>query len=81
MSRKLDKGGSVYLDLTVPDFSKMPLGLTTIALGFAGGLGCRWAVRPHPVCLPHWLQSCAADLAGLPSPVATQSRRRGASAK
>jgi hypothetical protein len=37
MSKKLDKGGSVYLDLTVPDFSKAPLGLTTIALGFDGG--------------------------------------------
>jgi VWFA-related protein len=37
MSRKLDKGGSVYLDLTVPDFSKTPLTLTTIALGYSGG--------------------------------------------
>lgn len=37
MSKKLDKGGSVYLDLTVPDFSKMPLALTPIAIGFAGG--------------------------------------------
>ena len=37
MSKKLDKGGSVYLDITVPDFAKAPLALTTIALGFAGG--------------------------------------------
>lgn len=37
MSKKLDRGGSVYLDITVPDFSKTPLALTTIALGFADG--------------------------------------------
>ncbi|HUR21048.1 MAG TPA: VWA domain-containing protein [Vicinamibacterales bacterium] len=37
MSKKVGKGGSVYLDLTVPDFSKMPLALTSIALGFADG--------------------------------------------
>lgn len=37
MSKKLDKGGSVYLDVTVPDFSKTPLALSGISLGFADG--------------------------------------------
>jgi hypothetical protein len=37
MSKKLDKGGSVYLDITVPDFSKTPLALSAIALGFGDG--------------------------------------------
>ncbi len=37
MSKKLDKGGSVYLDITVPDFSKTPLALSRIALGFGDG--------------------------------------------
>ena len=37
ISRKLDKGGSVYLDITVPDFSKTPLALSRIALGFGDG--------------------------------------------
>jgi len=37
MSKKLGTGGSVYLDLTVPDYSKMPLALSAIALGFADG--------------------------------------------
>lgn len=37
ISKKLDKGGSVYLDITVPDFSKTPLALTAIALGYADG--------------------------------------------
>jgi hypothetical protein len=37
MSKKLDKGGSVYLDIIVPDFSSQPLALTAIALGFADG--------------------------------------------
>lgn len=37
LSKKLNKGGSVYLEITVPDFAKMPLALTTIALGFADG--------------------------------------------
>ena len=37
ISKKLGTGGSVYLDITVPDFSKLPLALTTIALGFADG--------------------------------------------
>lgn len=37
MSRKLGTGGSVYLDVTVPDFSKAPLALTRIALGYEGG--------------------------------------------
>jgi len=37
MSKKLSKGGSVYLDVTVPDFSKTPLALSTISLGFVGG--------------------------------------------
>jgi VWFA-related protein len=36
MSKKLDKGGSVYLDITVPDFSKA-LSLSGMALGFADG--------------------------------------------
>jgi len=37
MSKKLGTGGSVYLDITVPDFARTPLALTTIALGFADG--------------------------------------------
>lgn len=37
MSKKLDRGGSVYLDVTVPDFSKTPLALSWIALGYADG--------------------------------------------
>jgi VWFA-related protein len=37
MSKKLDRGGSVYLDVTVPDFSKTPLALSGIALGYADG--------------------------------------------
>ena len=37
ISRKLGKGGSVYLDVTVPDFPKIPLALTPIAIGFQGG--------------------------------------------
>lgn len=37
LSKKLGTGGSVYLDITVPDFSTTPLALTTIALGFADG--------------------------------------------
>ena len=37
MSKKLDRGGSVYLDITVPDFSKTPLALSGMALGYADG--------------------------------------------
>jgi len=37
VSKNLGTGGSVYLNLTVPDFSNAPLALTTIALGFADG--------------------------------------------
>jgi tannase/feruloyl esterase len=37
MSRKLGKGGSVYLDVTGPDFSKSALAVTGISLGFADG--------------------------------------------
>jgi hypothetical protein len=37
ISKKLGAGGSVYLDITVPDFSNAPLALTAIALGFADG--------------------------------------------
>ena len=37
LSKKLDRGGSVFLDITVPDFSKTPLALTPIALGYADG--------------------------------------------
>jgi VWFA-related protein len=36
-SAKLDKGGSVYLAVDVPDFSKMPFGLTDLVLGYADG--------------------------------------------
>jgi VWFA-related protein len=36
-SAKLAKGGSVYLMLDVPDFSKAPLSLTGIVLGYANG--------------------------------------------
>ncbi len=55
MSRKLDKGGSVYLDITVPDFSKMPLALTTIALGYADGARVpvgRTSATPGPPDIP-----------------------------
>ncbi len=37
MSAKLGTGGSVYLDITVPDYSKTALALSGIALGFADG--------------------------------------------
>jgi VWFA-related protein len=37
MSKKLNKGGSVYIDVTVPEFSKSPLALSAIAIGFADG--------------------------------------------
>lgn len=37
MSKKLQKGGSVYLDLVVPDFSKAPIALSNIAIGYADG--------------------------------------------
>ena len=37
MSKKLNTGGSVYLDITVPEYSKMPLALSRIAIGFADG--------------------------------------------
>jgi VWFA-related protein len=37
ISKKLGKGGSVYLDVTVPDFSNAPLALTAIAIGFFDG--------------------------------------------
>lgn len=37
LSKKLDKGGSVYLDIVVPDYPKAPLAITTIALGYADG--------------------------------------------
>lgn len=36
-SKKLGKGGSVYADLTVPDFTKAPLVLSPIVLGYADG--------------------------------------------
>lgn len=36
-SRKLGQGGSVYLNLVVPDFSRAPLAVTGIALGYADG--------------------------------------------
>ncbi len=37
VSKTLGTGGSVYLDLTVPDFSEAPLALTTVAIGLADG--------------------------------------------
>ncbi len=37
LSKKLDKGGSVYLDIVVPDYSKAELAVTPIALGYADG--------------------------------------------
>lgn len=37
MSKRLNKGGSVYFDVTVPDFTRAPLLLTSIALGYADG--------------------------------------------
>ena len=36
-SKKLGKGGSVYADLAVPDFTKAPLVLSPIVLGYADG--------------------------------------------
>ncbi|MEZ5320307.1 MAG: VWA domain-containing protein [Vicinamibacterales bacterium] len=36
-SAKLDLGGSVYLSLDVPEFSKAPLVLTDLAIGYARG--------------------------------------------
>lgn len=37
ISTRLNKGGSVYLDVTVPDFAKVPLALSGIALGYSDG--------------------------------------------
>ena len=37
MSKKLGKGGSVYLGVTVPDYMKEPLVLSGLAIGFADG--------------------------------------------
>ena len=37
MSGKLAKGGSVYLDVEVPDFRASPIALGTLALGYAEG--------------------------------------------
>jgi VWFA-related protein len=37
MSKKLGKGGSVYFGVTVPDFTKEPLVLSGIAIGYADG--------------------------------------------
>lgn len=37
MSKKLNRGGSVYIGITVPDFAKAPLVLSGIALGYADG--------------------------------------------
>jgi len=36
-SAKLDKGGSVYLSLEVPDFSAAPVALSGLAIGYADG--------------------------------------------
>jgi VWFA-related protein len=36
-SQKLGKGGSVYLSITVPDFSKEPIVLSGLAIGYADG--------------------------------------------
>lgn len=53
ISKKLSTGGSVYLDVTVPDFPNAPLALTGIALGFVDGArvpvgrpGARARTRP-----------------------------------
>jgi VWFA-related protein len=48
-SAKLAKGGSVYLDIDVPDFSKSTLVLGGVALGYAGGprVATASAVRPR----------------------------------
>ncbi|MEI6243761.1 MAG: VWA domain-containing protein [Acidobacteriota bacterium] len=37
ISKKLDKGGSVYLDIVVPDYLRAPLAITNISLGYADG--------------------------------------------
>jgi VWFA-related protein len=37
MSAKLAKGGSVYLDIEVPDFQAAPLGISGLAVGYADG--------------------------------------------
>lgn len=37
MSKKLGQGGSVYLGLTVPDFTKEPLLLSSIVIGYRDG--------------------------------------------
>jgi VWFA-related protein len=67
ISRKLGKGGSVYLDLTVPDFSKAPLALTSIALGYAGGPRVPVG-RTGSVAVPY---RAGAGLMGQPAPDAS----------
>jgi VWFA-related protein len=65
LSKKLDKGGSVYLDVDVPDFAKAPLVLSGIALGYADGAHVPVGRQPAP-------------RAGGPSPNMFGSRSLGA---
>lgn len=47
-SAKLDKGGSAYLAVDVPDFRSMPIVLGNIALGYAEGVRVPIAPAPTP---------------------------------
>lgn len=65
ISAKLAKGGSVYLELEVPDFTAAPLALSGLAVGFADG--------PHVPVAPASITSAVAAgpssrVEGLPFP-------------
>jgi hypothetical protein len=53
ISAKLGTGGSVYLDVDVPDFAASPLPLSGLAIGYAGGP--RLPVAPAPASRPYAL--------------------------
>jgi hypothetical protein len=50
ISSKLGTGGSVYLDVDVPDFAASPLPLSGLAIGYANGP--RMPVAPAPAARP-----------------------------
>lgn len=77
-SKKLGAGGSVYADLTVPDFAKAPLVLSPIVLGYADGshvpVGRRPAAQPGiqgaGAAMGSSRPVSTAGIAGMPTPVA-----------
>jgi VWFA-related protein len=72
-SKKLQRGGSVYLDVTVPDFRSAPLILSSIALGYADGARVPVGREPTPVetiAAPRTIQPGTAPRVGLTPPPA-----------